>query len=172
MTRNRAFFRFIITIMTGLCFTSAVSANMLIKDLTALKLHGNTDREWATKNSNASELQLECVNCVEQVLLNMKLGKRVDFGDLGLEAARKAKANCNRSLNQSLQCDTVKGFKKENVNGLIATVRVLEDFFISTIILGDETSLLKITTKASSKLLATEISNEFFENAGTMLIIK
>jgi len=172
MIVNNAFLKFTIVVLTGLFLTTAASANMLIKDLTSLKFSGHAQQDWKVRSHHASEIQLECVNCVEHVLLHIKLGKRIDFGDLGLEAARKAKTNCNRSISQSLQCDTVKGFKRDNVDGLLATVKILEDFFISTIVLGDDTSLLKITTKASSKLVATQISNEFFKTASSMLIVK
>lgn len=171
MKLHISFLKFFVSMLVGLFLTSFASANMLIDDLSSIKAPSTTEREWKIKIQNEDELQLECTNCQEQVLVHLKIGKRIDFGGLGLDAAKKAKAKCNRAITHSLQCDTVEGYELDKVNGMIATVKILEDFFISSIILGDETTLLKMTTKASTKFEATEVSRDFFEAIRNMVIL-
>ena len=54
----------------------------------------------------------------------------------------------------------------------MATKKVLDNFYISSVILGDETTLVKVTTKASSKLRADDISRQFFEVVKTEMILR
>ncbi len=160
------------TLAIALGLTCAASANMLLTDLTSVNVSPFADRNWTVKEQAVSELQLECANCDSQILVNIRLGKRNEFGGLGPQAAKKAKAKCNRSLDLLLQCDTVKGFQLGNVEGLSATKKVLDNFFISSFILGDETTLVKMTTKASSKFEADEVSRQFFEAIKAEMILQ
>lgn len=161
---------FALAISLGLSLPA--SANMLLTDLSSINAGTVADREWTVNHKTSNEVLLECVNCSEQVLVNIRLGNRNDFGGLGPEAAKKAKHKCNRSLDQLLQCDTILGFEVENVAGLMATKKVLDDFYISSVILGDETSLIKMTTKASSKYEAGLVSRQFFDATKSEMIIK
>ncbi|MDJ0615016.1 MAG: hypothetical protein QNJ29_15210 [Rhizobiaceae bacterium] len=160
----------VLMISAGLA-TSA-NANTLLTDLTSLQVGNFADRMWMVSDQAADELQLKCTDCKTQVLLNVRLGSREEFGGLGPEAAKKAKAKCNRSLDQLLQCDTIEGIEFNGISGLTATKKVLEDFYISSFILGDDKTLVKMTTKASSKLEADKISREFFETIKTEVIVK
>lgn len=163
--------KFFVSLPFVLYFTGFASANMLIADLSAIQAPTTSEREWQINIRKQDELQLECLNCEDQILVHLKLGKREEFAGLGLEAAKKAKEKCNRSLTHSLQCDTVKGYEQDQVSGMLATVKILDDFFISTFVLGDETTLIKMTTKASSKFKATEVSQKFFEAIRNMVIL-
>jgi len=149
-----------------------VSANMLLTDLTTVSVPSFADRDWKVSQQAADELQLECANCDKQILLNIRLSARVNFGGLGHETAKKAKTKCNRSLDQLLQCDTIEGIEAENVEGLMATKKVLDNFYISSIILGDQKTLIKMTTKASSKYEANLVSRQFFEAIKAEMILK
>lgn len=158
--------------IVALAMTGTASANMLLTDLTSINVPSFADREWKVSGQAASELQMECANCDEQILVNVRLGERFEFGGLGPAAAKKAKTKCNRSLDQLLQCDTIEGVQFGNVAGLTATKKILDDFYISSFILGDETTLVKMTTKASSKLEADEVSRQFFDAIKAEMIKK
>ena len=164
--------KIVLTMCIGMGLTAPALANMLLTDLTLINVPSVADRNWTISTRAAKELQIECANCDQQVLVNIRLAERNHFGSLGPEAAKKAKKKCNRSLDQLLQCDTIVGMDHGNVSGLMATKKILDNFYISSIILGDETTLLKMTTKASSKLEADGISRRFFEAVKKEMILR
>ena len=153
-------------------FPSLAQANMLLRDLAALEVPDFSDRKWSVHHQDMKSIRLDCVGCKEDIIVNIQIKSREIFGPLGLDRAQKAKAACELSTDKSLQCDTIRGVQLGNVQGLISTLKILDNLFIASNILGDEKTLVQITTKAETKATAGLITQQLFEAIKSEMIMQ
>lgn len=147
-------------------------ANMLTKDLSVLMVSDFSDRKWSVQHQDMKSIRLDCVGCKEEIIVNIQIRNREIFGTLGLEKAQKAKEACEVSTDKSLQCDTISGVQLGNVQGLSSTLKILDNLFIASNILGDEKTLVQITTKAETKATAGLVTNQLFEAIKSEMIMQ
>lgn len=147
-------------------------ANMLTKDLSVLMVSDFSDRKWSVHHQDMKSIRLDCVGCKEEIIVNIQIRNREIFGTLGLEKAQKAKEACEVSTDKSLQCDTISGVQLGNVQGLSSTLKILDNLFIASNILGDEKTLVQITTKAETKATAGLVTNQLFEAIKSEMIMQ
>lgn len=156
-----------------LIFSSSLAqANMLLKDLSVLNIPDFSDREWSVHHQDMKSIRLDCVGCKEDIIINIQIRDREIYGSLGVEKAQKAKAACETSTDKSLQCDTIEGAQLGNVQGLSSTLKILDNLFIASNIMGDEKTLVQITTKAETKESAGSITKQLFEAIKSEMIMQ
>lgn len=164
--------RFFFTAFLVIFIPSLAQANMLLRDLAILDVSTFSDKKWSVHHQDMKSIRLDCVGCRENIIVNIQIRNREIFGPLGLDKAQKAKAACEASTDKSLQCDTIQGVQLGNVQGLSSTLRILENLFIASNILGDEKTLIQITTKAETKATAGLITKQFFEAIKSEMIMQ
>jgi len=152
-----------LAIALPLALPSLASANMLSQDISNLKVFSFADQEWKLDHHEKQSMRFDCTNCEQSVIVNIQLTKREHFGTLGIEKAKKAKANCLISKSDTLQCDTIIGTQDGDIAGLQSTIKVLDNLYIASYILGDEKTLMQIRTKAETKPYAAQVNNDFFK---------
>lgn len=157
------------------CFMSlmpiTVQANMLVKDLSALKVPDFSDRKWSLHHQEMKSIRLDCIACKEQIIVNIQIRKREVFGPLGPEKARQSKTECEISTDKSLLCDTIQGTQIGNVQGLSSTLKILDNLYIASNIMGDQKTLIQITTKAQTKETAGQVTKQLFEAIKSEMIM-
>lgn len=153
-----------------MAFSSSAFANMLITDLNELKISTFADRQWKLHHQDTESARFDCLKCDDNIIINIQLNNRNTFGDLGLEAANKAKKSCINTSKNALQCDTIFGIHQGKVMGIHATLKILDGIYIASYILGDQKTLVKIRTKASTKETASIINKQLFETYKTKFI--
>jgi len=151
---------------------SHAQANMLLKDLSALEVPNFSDRQWSVHHQDMKNIRLDCIGCKEDIIVNIQIRKREIFGPLGLEKAQKAKSACEVSTDKSLQCDTIQGTELGNVQGLSSTLKILDNLFIASNLVGDQKTLVQITTKANTKETAGLITKQLFEAIKSEMIMQ
>ena len=164
--------RFAFIVALVIFFTNIAHANMLLKDLSALNIPDFSDRKWTIQQQDMKNIRLDCSGCNEEIIVNIQIRDREIFGTLGQEKAQKAKAACQTSTDKSLQCDTIRGVQLGNVQGLSSTLKILDSLFIASNILGDEKTLVQITTKAETKATAGLITQQLFEAIKSEMIMQ
>lgn len=152
-----------LTSLFALAFSSSAFANMLVTDLNELTISEFADREWTLQHQNSENMRVDCLKCDEDIIVNIQINNRNTFGNLGVEAANKAKTNCDPSRENPLQCDTIFGIDQGKIMGIHATLKILDGIYIASYILGDDKTLVKIRTKASTKETASDINQQVFE---------
>lgn len=153
-------------------FPGLAQANMLLKDLSALEVPNFSDRQWSVYHRDMKNIRLDCIGCKEDIIVNIQIRERDIFGPLGLEKAQKAKAACEVSTDKSLQCDTIQGVQLGNVQGLSSTLKILDNLFIASNLIGDQKTLVQITTKANTKETAGLITEQLFEAIKSEMIMQ
>ncbi len=157
-------FKALLAIAFVIPFSTQASANMLVTDISGLKVPASfSGKKWELDNSETESMKINCIDCKENVIVNIQLSKRENFGTLGIEKGQKAKADCLESKLDNLLCDTIIGTQEGDVSGLQSTVKILDSIYIASYILGDEKTLIQIRTKADTKDLATKVNNDFFQ---------
>lgn len=164
--------KFAFTAILVISFSGVAQANMLLKDLSALKVPDFSNKQWSVHHQDMKSIRLDCVGCEENVIVNIQIKDREIFGTLGHDKAQKAKEACKSSTDKSLQCDTIVGTQLGNVQGLSSTLKILDNLFIASNIMGDEKTLIQITTKAETKETAGLVIKQLFEAIKSEMIMQ
>ncbi|MEM9278271.1 MAG: hypothetical protein AAGA76_06835 [Pseudomonadota bacterium] len=163
----------VLTAVTLLSFQATnAEAKMLITDLAEINIEPLHERKWRIVDQQKDSLKIDCLSCDEQILVNVLLGERNTFGPLGISKARKAKSNCEAAPEGSLQCDTIEGIEMGKISGLISTVKISEGFFVGSYILGDDSTLIQIRTKAPTKESATGFTRQIYQAIKAKIIVQ
>lgn len=161
------------TVIIGfLSLTNLASANMLLDNLSDLKIQNFNGQEWKVDHQEEKSMRIDCTSCEKPIFANIQVRARDTFGVLGSEKAEKAKADCLASNGMSLQCDTLEGIDIGNISGISSTLKIIEGVFVASYVLGDDKTLMQISTKASTKDEAGDINKGLFEAIKSEVIVQ